>query len=339
MKYFKYILLLVLIVIIGLAVYIAVQPNNFEVKRSRTINAPTEVVYNNVIDFKNWEAWSSWAEKDSSTIITLPEKTKGVGGSYSWVDSDGTGTMKTTATNPNKTITQQLQFGDFYPSKINWTFKPTSNGQTTATWQMLGEKTPFMFKAFALAFGGYDAMIGPDFERGLEKLDSIVVKSTKQYSVKVNGITEHGGGFYLYNTTSCKMDNFKSKMQEMMPLIGQYVAKHKIIPSGGAFVIYHKWDEANNAVMFSCAIPTTDRVITTESDILTGKLEPFKALKTTLYGNYKNLDEAWTTAMKYQTDNKLQSEENGVAIEAYLTDPMQTPNPADWVTEIYLPIK
>ncbi|WP_452221135.1 SRPBCC family protein [Lacinutrix salivirga] len=339
MKYLKYLLLLLLIVIIGLAIYIAVQPNNFEVKRSRTINAPAAVVYNNVIDFKNWESWSSWVEKDPTTVITLPEKTKGVGGAYSWVDKHGNGTMKTTATNPNKTITQQLQFGDFHPSTIEWTFEPTDDGKTTVTWQMLGENTPFLFKASALASGGFDAMIGPDFERGLEKLDSIVVESTKKYSVKVNGITQHGGGFYLYNTTSCKMEDFKSKMQEMMPQIEQYVAKHNIIPSGGPFVIYHKWDEVNNAVMFSCAIPTADRVITTESAILTGQLQPFKAVKTTLIGNYENLKEAWTAGMQFIADNNLEQSDSGMALEAYLTDPTTTPNPADWVTEIFMEVK
>ena len=55
MKALKYVLFLLLIIGIGFAIYIAVQPNSFEVTRSHIINAPQQVVYNEVIDLKNWE--------------------------------------------------------------------------------------------------------------------------------------------------------------------------------------------------------------------------------------------------------------------------------------------
>ena len=119
MKTLKYILLLLLILIIGFSIYIAVQPNSFNVTRTKTINAPQSVVYNNVIDFKNWEAWSSWIEEKPETVITLAEQTEGVGGSYSWEDEDGVGTMKTIATVPMTSITQEMQFGDFAKSDVN----------------------------------------------------------------------------------------------------------------------------------------------------------------------------------------------------------------------------
>ena len=196
-----------------------------------------------------------------------------------------------------------------------------------------------MFKAFGLISGGFDSMIGPDFERGLEKLDSIVTKEIRQYNIEVNGVTEHSGGYYLYNTTSCRMEDFDKKMQEMFPKVGQFVAKNNITVSGSAFVIYHKWDEENNTVMFSCAIPTPNRVVTTSGDILTGQLEPFKAVKTTLKGDYSNLKEAWDKGMKYIEQYNLEFDENGVALESYVTDPMNEPNPAKWITEIYMPIK
>ncbi len=146
-------------------------------------------------------------------------------------------------------------------------------------------------------------------------------------------------GFIYITTTSCKMDEFKTKMVEMMTKIGVFVEKNNVAMAGAPFVMYHKWDEENNAVMFSCCVPTTARVITTESDVLTGKMKPFKAVKTTLKGNYENLKEAWDTAMKYIPDNGLEFTENGPMIEAYLTDPMTEPNPANWITEIYLAVK
>jgi effector-binding domain-containing protein len=91
--------------------------------------------------------------------------------------------------------------------------------------------------------------------------------------------------------------------------------------------------------MFSACVPTIEKVVTTDSDILTGQLEPFKAVKTTLNGNYDNLKEAWETVMKYIPENGMQFAETGPMLEVYLTDPMSEPNPADWITEIYIAVK
>ena len=339
MKAFKYILFLLLICIIGTAIYIAVQPNAFEVTRTRTINAPNAVVYNNVIDFKNWESWSPWVEKEPSTLITLSEQTNGVDGAYSWIDKDGAGSMKTLEAVSNTSIKQQMQFADFPASEINWTFEPNDDGTTKTTWTISGKDLPFSFKAFAALSGGMEKQIGPDFERGLEKLDSVVVASMKVYNVTVNGVTNHSGGYYLYNTTSCKIDELASIMTEMMPRVGEFVMKNNISMAGAPFTNYHKWDMENNAVMFSCCVPTTEKVITTDSDILTGQLQPFKAVKTTLKGDYTNLKEAWEAADKYIKENNLEQIETGPTIETYISDPILTPNPANWITEIYIAVK
>ena len=339
MKFLKYIFFILLIAIIAVSIYVAVQPSNFEVSRTRIINAPSGVVYNNVADLKLWENWSPWKEKDQTMKIMYNDQTKGVGASYSWTGKDGNGNMKIVNTNPPKSIEHQLQFEDYDPSKINWTFTPTNDGKTEVKWQMNSENIPFMFKAFGLMSGGFDKMIGPDFERGLEKLDSVTTTQIRQYNIEVNGVTEHSGGYYLYNTTSCKISDFQKKMAEMLPKVGQFVAENNITVSGSAFVIYHKWDEENNTVMFSCAMPTPNKVVTTTSDILTGQLEPFKAVKTTLKGDYSNLKEAWDKGMKYIEQYNLVFDEDGVAIESYVTDPSNEPNPAKWITEIYMPVE
>ena len=338
MKALKYILFLLLIAVIGTSIYVAVQPNSFEVTRERTINAPAAVIYNDLIELKNWERWSPWIEKDPDTKITYPEQTKGVGGSYSWENDDGTGNLKTVGAEPNSSIAQEIQFDDYNPSKINWTLEPTEDGNTKVTWQIKGEDLPFMFKAYGAFSGGFDNIIGPDFERGLEKLDSVILAKMKVYSIAVDGVTEHSGGFYLYNTTSCKIDDVESKVEETLPKVLDYARTNSITMAGPPFINTLKWDTENNAAIFSCCIPTTFRVITTDSDILTGQMQPFKAVKTTLKGDYSNLKEAWNQTMAYISDKGLEASENGPNLEVYVTDPTNYPNPADWVTEIYVAI-
>ncbi|MDX1271296.1 SRPBCC family protein [Bizionia paragorgiae] len=341
MKAFKYIFFLLLIVIIALSIYIAVQPNSFNVTRTRTINAPAAVIYDNVIDYKNWESWSSWAEKNEDLKIMLPENTHGTGSSYSWEDADGVGTMRTIAASPHTSITQEMEFGEDYPkSNVNWSFTPNEQGGTDVTWSIAGDNLPFMFKAYTAFSGSMDDQIGPDYERSLEKLDSLVVASMSKYSITTdNEITMHSGGFYLYNTTSTKLSDYASKMQEMLPKVIAYAKNNNITMAGAPFILYHKWDEENNAVMFSCAVPTTAKVITTETDILTGQILPFSAIKTTLKGDYSNLKTAWDSTLKSISEKGYVAAENGPMLEYYLNTPMNTPNPADLVTEIYVAVE
>ncbi|MGK0430400.1 MAG: hypothetical protein ACJARX_002077, partial [Psychroserpens sp.] len=103
MKALKYILFLLLILFIGLAIYIAVQPNDFSFERSAVIKAPTPVVY----DYREWPRFSPWLEQDTAAVLTYKDKTSGIDAGYSW-DGEllGIGSMQTIDVLKNKSIAQ-----------------------------------------------------------------------------------------------------------------------------------------------------------------------------------------------------------------------------------------
>lgn len=340
MKSLKYILFFLLIIIVGFAIYVSVQPNNFEVSRTRNINAPASVIYNNVIDFNNWEAWSSWKEKDPTTTFSYSKKTIGVGAYFSWVDKEGEGTMKVVSTTPNTSIEHEMQFNNFEPSTVNFSLEPVDHGSTKTTWKINSEKLPFIFKAMAVFSGGFDHMIGPDFDRDLEKLDHIIVESTKKYNIEINGITEYGGGFYLYKTTSATGANINNIMAQQYKSITNYMVANKITQNGSPFTIYLENNLKNGNVIMSNAIPVKEKInITGESQVLCAYAKKTKVLKTTLTGNYTNLGSAWKEAYIFIEQNGLKVNPNIKPFEVYTNDPEQYANPADWITEIYIPIK
>jgi len=338
MKSLKYIIIILLIVIIGSCTYVAIQPNSYNVMRTRTVNAPAAVIFNNINDFKNWETWSPWVEKEPDLQISYPEQTSGVGGSYSWVGKEGAGNMKTLDVSPYDSISQEMQFEDFPSSNVFWKFEKSEQG-TNVTWGMKSDETPFMLKFYAAISGGMDKMLGPDFERGLEKLDSVTVESMKKYEVTINGMTEHGGGFYLYKTINASSENISQTMGQQYGSIGMFMGQNNIAMNGMPFTIYHDMNFDNGTVIMSNGMPVKEKVVITgDSDVQCGYQPKQKALKTTLKGNYTNLPMAWQAAMKYIADNGLeQSEEK--PFEIYTNDPGSFPNPSDWVTEIYIPIK
>lgn len=340
MKALKYIFLLLLILVIGFAIYIGVQPNSFEVNRSRTIDAPAALIYDQVIDYKTWKDWSSWVENDPDMTISLPEKTSGVGGSYQWEDKDGIGNMTTLDAKEDEMIKQEMQFGDFPTSQIEWKFNSLESGGTDVDWTISGKDLPFSFKFFSTLMGGMESQIGPNFERSLEKLDSIVTASMKKYEVTIEGVKEYGGGFYLYKTTNADDKNISAKMAEQYGAIGGYMAQNNIQMNGMPLTVYHEMDMHNGTVIMSNGIPVSERIkVVGETDIQCGYIPKTTVVKARLTGNYTYLDQAWTKATEYLKENNIEASSMIKPFEIYANDPGDYPNPANWVTEIYIPIK
>ncbi len=79
MRILKYIFLLVLLTSVGITVYVATQKGDFEISRSSIIKTPRSTVFDYVNDYKNWETFGSWMQKDSSLKFSYGEKTIGAG--------------------------------------------------------------------------------------------------------------------------------------------------------------------------------------------------------------------------------------------------------------------
>jgi hypothetical protein len=346
MKILKYLLFIILILLIGGAIYFGTKDGSFDVSESKTMNAPAELVYDNVKDYKNWQNWGPWMELDPNIKMSYAEKTEGKGASYSWSSDHmevGNGTMETTKVIPSKEIDQKITFntplGDSQ-NDVYWRFDATETpGQTKVTWGMKGEQS-FMEKVF-MAFQKEDMETGMRtmFEKGLTKLEGVVLEEMKKYTISVDGITTYEGGFYMYATTASKRNEIGEKMGPMLGMVLGYMEENKIESSGMPFTIYNEVNELNGTVIFSACIPVKEKLVTPYgSPVLCGFMKPLTTLKTTLKGNYDHLGETYTKAKEYIALNKMQLNPNEKMFEVYSTDPGLVPNPADWVTEIYFPI-
>ncbi len=87
-----YMILIVLAVIIGLLlIVITMQPPDFRISRSVTMNVPASKVFDEVNDFRKWEAWSPWEKIDPATKKTYGGAVSGVGATYHWVGNSKVG--------------------------------------------------------------------------------------------------------------------------------------------------------------------------------------------------------------------------------------------------------
>ena len=346
MKLLKYFFFLILIVVIGGAIYFGTQDGTYAVTESKVINAPASLIFNNVNDFKNWQSWGPWMAKDPDVKINYAEQTAGEGGSYSWtsdVEEVGNGSMTSQKVIPNKEIAQSITFNTPIgnsKSDVTWKFEPTENPtQTKVTWGMSGEQS-LLEKVF-MTFSNIDleADIKTMYQEGLTNLEGVVTKEMQKYSINPNGVSQYGGGYYMYNTTAARMDEIGLKMGPLMGQVMGFMQRENIKQAGAPFTIYNQIDPAQNSVIFSAAIPVKEKINTPQgSPILSGYLQPVTAVKVTLKGDYKNLPEAYAKGQAFLSKNGYISHPTAKMFEVYSTDPSVVLNPAEWITEIYIPI-
>jgi len=170
-----------LVVVIGILIgVILTRPDDFRVTRSATFNAPPATVFEQVNDFRKWEAWSPWAKLDPNVKNTFEGPAAGTGAVFRWAGNNevGEGAMTITESRPSELVLLKLEFIKPFAgtSVTEFTFKP-SGDQTAVTWTMSGENN-FIGKAMSLVMD-CDKMMGGQFEKGLENMRAVVEAKPK----------------------------------------------------------------------------------------------------------------------------------------------------------------
>lgn len=294
-----------------MAIYVAVQPNDFDVTETRTINAPKAIVYKIVSDSTDTDWSSFW--KSTETLL------------------------QSTHT-PNDSINQVFTSDKIKKSELKWNFISNSDGSTTVMRTLDANKLSFITKAKFVLFGNKEKDLSNQFKTELEHIDKKVLASMAVYSIKVDGITDYGGGFYMYRTISSTSSNIAATTKKQQNELMAFMNAHNIMASGMPFTIFVEMDPDDGNVIMSNSIPVSERIVVAkDSNILCGFMDRTLALKVTLQGNYTNLKEAWEVARKYLADNNMEAS-NMKPFEVYRNDADHIPNPADWITEIYIPV-
>lgn len=144
--------------------------STYTVTRSTRIEAPLVVARGWIVDLKRWQAWSPWEDLDPALQRIYGGADAGVGAWYEWSGNRkaGVGRMEIVAAD-DRNVTIDLRFVKPFRSRSTTRFdlEPDA-GATLVTWTMTGPQT-FASRVMGI-FTSMDRMIGPDFEKGLERL-------------------------------------------------------------------------------------------------------------------------------------------------------------------------
>lgn len=334
MKVLKVILIIVVVLVGGYAIWMATLPKEYTLTRSADINATPSKVYAQVVNLETWKNWSYWDLSDSTNVVTYDGEMGTVGASYSWKgEATGEGIMTISALEENKRMDYNIDFTGMGISTGYLSFEESETG-TNVTY------------AFHSDFGFWDrsfkffleSQIGMAFSASLTNLKEMVEAMPDEPSKPEANIeiTDYTAMNYYSVTDQVPMAEMNSEFfASHFAEVGSYLGEDAANLTGAPFAIVEEWDTENKLATIAVSLavdsekPGNDRV-------KRGTTYEGKVLKGIHMGPYEGTGTVHYAIDDFAKENNLQI--IGAPWEVYVTDPTTEPDVNKWITEIYYPI-
>ncbi|TGN19565.1 SRPBCC family protein [Leptospira idonii] len=171
MKFLKYFLIgLTALIVLCLSAGIFL-PTEMTLSRTIVVIAPQDKIFDLINDLEKAQLWSPWRSQDPDMKITFGEKKAGLGAVYHWESETlEAGSMTITKSLPFSEIQAHLDFGEMGQAESGFYLKPDGKGGVAVTWDYRGKAESYFDRYFGLVI---DALLGPDYEKGLSKLKAV----------------------------------------------------------------------------------------------------------------------------------------------------------------------
>lgn len=336
MKIFKKILIVIAILLLVIsAIGLLFFPSHIHVERSVVIDQNRSMVYDFTTDLKNYQQWSPWYELDTAAVYTYSNVTSGAGAAMSWeskVDKVGSGTMTITDVVKDSMVALDLNFMKNGVAKGSYFYSDEGSG-TKMTWGLDFEAG--MNPLLRIMGKFMDKMVGPDFDRGLNKLkalmESMPAASAINISIEEKAVPEAN---YLFVHGKANVSDISKFLGESYGKIGKAMGKQKLTMTAAPSAIYYTDSQTEweiDAVIIANA-PGKD-----DGEVKAGKRKASNAVVAHFFGSYDKTPAAYAALKEYIAKNNKQV--IGAPWEEYITDPMTVKDTAKWQTDVYFPVQ
>lgn len=308
---------------------------SFHIERSIEIDAPSETVYNTIVNYETWTKWSPWLCAEPDATVTVSENPNSIGSIYSWEGKIvGAGEIEHLKLQPGRRIDDEIRFVKPFKSKSNVAFHLQPSGQgTKLSWIMDGSLPWFMFWMKSMI----QTFIGMDYERGLKMIKEYVETGKVNSQTKVLGKQQIGPLHIAGLRRTCALKEIGPSMQAAIGELGP-IWKKQNLPNGGDLLsVYHQFNLKTQTCDYTIGwlLPSED--ITTEAPLTSWSCPLTTALSVEHLGDYHHLGNGWSAANQYLRYQKLKQSRIS-PFEIYTNNPHETP-PEQWCTKIFLPLK
>lgn len=149
-------------------------PSQVHIERSVVMEAPKEVIFQQVNTLPNWPKWSPWLSDTSELTLTYEGAQAGEGSSFTWlgrIPGSHSGTLTITRSVPFERLELKVDYNKGKSANLFYKFEEIPDGVrvTTGLTTDVG-KAPFeKYRSLTL-----DNRIGPLLKEGLDHLKDLV---------------------------------------------------------------------------------------------------------------------------------------------------------------------
>jgi len=328
-KFLRFLLILILLIAAIVVILGIIEPKDINVERSLTMNAPREVVWNQLVNFKNWTNWSPWYRMDSTMKLDYQGTDGQPGSSYHWVGDakkSGEGTM-TNAGADSGTLKYNLAFMKPRESKADgWIKTEETGGQTKVTWHM-HMHCGFPWNAM-LAFMDMDKMLGKDFEAGLKNLKEYSEAHAMDMPSADIKETQFPGHIYCGVHKTVGWNDMHQFFMDAYSMLGKELNSRIAGPATG---LYWTWDTVKHNADMAAVFPVTD---TTKAVKGAGffNVSASSACMVAYNGAYSGMMAPHMALMKYCASKNMKVK---LVVEEYIKGPHEEKDSTKYVTNIY----
>ena len=167
--------LLGLVIALALTIVVVGQflPSEQHVERSTVIDADRTTVFALINDFREFNRWSPWAEKDPQTEYEFSGPETGVGSKMTWRSEDpnvGNGEQEIIESQPTTMVKTKLTFDGFDTPSYATFALDEADGGTRVTWAFDANLDNLVGRYMGLMM---DRWVGADYENGLARLKKV----------------------------------------------------------------------------------------------------------------------------------------------------------------------
>lgn len=308
----------------------------YEVHRSTVIQAAAHTVFNTVADFGTWTTWSPWLCVEPGAQVTVSETPNAVGSLYAWEgELVGKGELEHEVLEPPSLIDQEIRFIKPFRSRSRVTFEiEPLEGAAKVTWHMRGKLPWFLFWMRSQL----ETFVGMDYERGLSMLSEYIETGKVLSRTDVRGEETVGPLEVVGVRASCPLPDVGSSMTESFTKVQSLFATHALTATEPAVSIYHKFDFVTRQCEYTCGYAVPQSAEQPPAPLVKHIIPAVRALGVRHTGSYRHLGNAWSAGHQFARCRKLKLNKKVHPFEVYRSDPQVTLE-ADWVTDIYLPLR
>lgn len=338
MKFLKWLGITVLSLFLLVTIIGLFQPGDMRVERKKVISAPPAEVFAVVNNAREFQKWSPWHKKDTSTQYVYSGPEAGKGATFTWKSNNsavGYGKWEVLDAVPNSRVDLQFTYEDYPPTPAGYILKPAGTG-TELTWYMDAEDVSNPWEKFGGIMMEY--FVGKDYNEGLESLEAYmktkpkVVTASAAPAGRVDrmGLEEFKGGHALSIRGTINAADLSATLGQRYAQMLEYIKSKGLTMMGHPFAVYHTWDGKTTDLEACLWIDKADK----GAGSIKGMQVPSgRVVVADYYGPY-----AGSEAAHYALDEWAKKNNTKLAMapwEEYITDPTVEKDPMKVLTRIY----